>query len=423
MGRAATPGPGSIGELLTSSIFGELSMTAHTQKLDRAFTLVELLVVIAIIGVLIALLLPAVQAAREAARRAQCVNHLKQIATGVHTFHQQRRGLPPTNLTRYNRTTFWFFILPYIEQTPAYEAMYFGGVGGNPDDRANYGIAVRVHVTPDAYDGTSNEIQLVGDMQLLSTATPTERYAYLASLGMIGTYYCPSRRAPSAKLTNSCYGYWNAATCTINEPRMLHERRYGPASDYAIAEHWRSPSNHDIQDEKIRYAFEIPAGGIGTLDGVPNTDFVSLYVSASRSPFRFAKHIQGWGEHDMGLWQPRDTMAWWSDGGSNQIIVGEKYMTPDQMYEWESDSTWLLGYHITCAGTIRGFHANYPLGRSPNETVACTRPHLRFGSWHPVVCNFAMGDGSVHSVGTNVDSMRILDPLVNVNDGEQVRLP
>ena len=90
----------------------------------RGFTLVELLVVIAIIGILIALLLPAVQAAREAARRSQCSNHLKQISLALLNYESTYKTLPPAAISS-NLMGWQQFALPFMEQTTLYQKFDF----------------------------------------------------------------------------------------------------------------------------------------------------------------------------------------------------------------------------------------------------------------------------------------------------------
>src|SRR5262245_52449497 len=98
----------------------------------RGFTLVELLVVISIIGVLVALLLPAIQSAREAARRAQCANNLKQLAMAAHNFHSAKKMFPtgahlPVDMSGRPTmgTNLWVELLPYFEEYSLYNRWDF----------------------------------------------------------------------------------------------------------------------------------------------------------------------------------------------------------------------------------------------------------------------------------------------------------
>ncbi|KKL19031.1 hypothetical protein LCGC14_2469560 [marine sediment metagenome] len=132
---------------------------ACRNRADRAFTLVELLGVVAIIGILIAMLLPAVQAAREAARRAQCQNNVKQLGTALHNYHALHKSFPINwgdgGLGGEYGHSWLSLILAQIEQKPIYDSINFGG----PLDDANNLLAAKTpidtfHCPSDSHDGT-----------------------------------------------------------------------------------------------------------------------------------------------------------------------------------------------------------------------------------------------------------------------------
>ncbi len=185
-----------------------------TSALRRGFTLIELLVVIAIIAVLIALLLPAVQQAREAARRTGCQNNLKQFGLALHNYHDTHKMLPPAligsgrwNSTSGNRvvlnTTGWILLMPYLDQTPLHALYNFnvpsslsspygvplaGGVTNTDINRPVFSTLLEVMVCPSDDMGNMHktyQANVVGDFYERNTAAPSN---YLFATGAFTDY-------------------------------------------------------------------------------------------------------------------------------------------------------------------------------------------------------------------------------------------
>jgi len=115
----------------------------------RGFTLVELLVVIAIIGMLVALLLPAVQSAREAARRMQCSNNLKQITLAVHNYHDALLYLPPGSTNPdLSGSSGLAAILPYLEQASTYSLYDFSKGNSDPANLRSVSQKIKTYLCP-----------------------------------------------------------------------------------------------------------------------------------------------------------------------------------------------------------------------------------------------------------------------------------
>ena len=365
-----------------------------------AFTLVELLVVIAIIGMLIALLLPAVQAAREAARRMQCTNHLKQLGLGVHNFHDTRNGLTPVaipNVTLGETATvgvsFWGLIYPYIEQASLYDLLM--------TKTNNFNIKPMNHT----FWGTDT-----------STArlTDTERRAFQA----VPIYNCPSRRSRATTYGDgSGTSTWDGAY-------------YGPKGDYALVygtavQRWPN---------WLRVAGQ---PGNDPTTGNPITYLENLHFNG---PFRTAVLLGT----TMSTWEPVDVMSWWQDGTSNQLLIGEKYIAASLLdtcvyTNGSADGAGGRENLGDCSILASGGLSGYPMkrsfragmARSPDDTTNKTDEgssnptKAHWGGIHPGVVNFLVGDGAVRTISTTIPTGHnsLFHYLGQVNDGNAVTIP
>jgi prepilin-type N-terminal cleavage/methylation domain-containing protein/prepilin-type processing-associated H-X9-DG protein len=319
-------------------------MSSGPKRSRRGFTLIELLVVIAIIGVLIALLLPAVQAAREAARRAQCTNNLKQIGLGVHNYISATGSLPMGNSTRSlaydNCGTYWghnwlSFILPYME-------------GGNSYNAANFSLAYNFRAQFTAFRGRISVLICPDDTQ----AVDMTQLGYIATLQ---TSYQGMRG-----MTENLYYWWGPGSVNSDRCGVIDsEGVFGANVAFGVQDITDGTSNTILAGEATRFINE-----------------------PGNSPFGFGNTAAAWGGPD---WS--STVTWPGD----IRVTGGAYSVP------KINAPPVISGGPACL-TSTGPFAFLTYGNPPGWVTSpqCYQlGQFGFRSRHPGGANFAMSDGSV----------------------------
>jgi prepilin-type N-terminal cleavage/methylation domain-containing protein/prepilin-type processing-associated H-X9-DG protein len=338
---------------------------ARNQSLDRrtgrAFTLVELLVVIAIIGVLVALLLPAVQAAREAARRSQCANNLKQLGLGIHNYHDTYKTFPPMAGGTTNPDTSWdpgswysngerhstfYYILPFMEQKPLYDQIQTGAVEGS--------------------------------MGVVRPQGPHSLRPYSAYRVKIPGYLCPSDGLADR-------GGWDTATAAISYAVNCGDSMRNLDS-----------TGGDIVGGQINrgvFAFRRGTTMGEILDGTSNT--LAFSENVTYSPSYHTK------VHGFYVLLARDTLraspiTCMQAKGPNGTLVGTYPTT-----HYRDGEAWTSGYPMIC-----GFTTILP-PNAPSCAVDAgewNQGIFSADSFHPGGVNGAMCDGSVRFFSENINT-------------------
>jgi type II secretory pathway pseudopilin PulG len=378
-------------------------------------------VVIAIIGMLVALLLPAVQAAREAARRMQCNNHLRQIGLAIHNFHDAREAVPPACIgagffddyasdyakdeERWRRTTIWPLIYSYMEQ----ESLYEQYANANFDGRTGFNVRFTNY--------------------WWNTYLNDEGRKQHSSVPLL---ICPSR-GRNSRIADSSNVPTNGTEFENNSDMVS-----GPVGDYAMV-------------------FYFCDNGINTGVWWQIGGWAVVQNNSQRGPFRQALLTN----NDGNTWQPQDNFSRFTDGLSNQILFGEKHIPNgrvgkcinnawasgaerDQTYagysnesldigdcsiltisEYRAPSSGRVVRHRPHAGTY-GFPPAFADAQpgivTPDIQGFVAHRYSAFGAVHNGICNFLIGDGSVHGIPATI-APNILARLGGVDDGEPATLP
>ena len=219
-----------------------------------AFTLVELLVVIAIIGILIALLLPAVQAAREAARRMQCSNNLKQIGLGMHNYHDVYLTALPKGAApgysaasiQYGSVNWTASLLPFMEQGAIYDRIKFDSTTNSRDATAAGNLDVFKRVLVKGYNCPSNgQNPFYQDPGSAGTYNNQGEFMLMDYTGLAGATPDPAGRVTKVLAHGIMSGY---GALIMNEWKGLKAITDGTSNTFLVSE-----QSGQLEVNKIKY--------------------------------------------------------------------------------------------------------------------------------------------------------------------------
>lgn len=376
------------------------------KRTSAAFTLVELLVVIAIIGVLVALLLPAIQAAREAARRVECTNKLKQMGLAVQNL-TDALGILPTGGDG---------IFPEIENY----VVPYQSKNGTPNGPEKQGLSAFYQILPYL---EQNAVHGLNTTEALQST-------------VISLYFCPSRRGATITLGTDAstlgepvalIDYATATPCTCKTPECTE--RFNPRLSVPLTKPVQAAHHGSANPPANNNGWSFFRGRAGNGSGGPDN---SVYDGAIvRTAWR-----HNWGNHPNPLARSRSfglntqrVIGWKeiTDGLSNTMMIGEKLVPSDQ-YEgggYSDDKGWTDGWD---PDTVRST-CFAPYGDSDGFVLAPANDNLfgtqvdlwYFGSAHPGTFNAVFADGSCHTLSFDIDVV-LLNNLGARNDEQLVDL-
>jgi prepilin-type N-terminal cleavage/methylation domain-containing protein/prepilin-type processing-associated H-X9-DG protein len=375
-------------------------------RVKRGFTLVELLVVITIIGILISLLLPAVQAAREAARRAQCNNNLKQLGLAVLN-HESAVKMMPTNgwfctyLGHPDRGAgarqpgSWLFnILPYMEQSALY------------------------------------------NLQSNKTGTALQAAAQTLMSTPVAGFYCPSRRQakayPNLSSKPGGFNYSGPQKYVVNclngdgQTAILYDSST-TAAVYALDTTAVGRNDYCANTyyyAQIFYYKDTTVGPGNSYMAIAKWSVPAVDAACFSTPALIQAFMACQAATDAGKGAPIEgcgniTMGQISDGTSNTIMAGEKWVQP-LMYETGEDHgdefCAYVGDETDCKRRTKKSDS-YATGPYRDVDGFAGEPY--FGSCHAGGANFVMCDGSVRQISYGITNT-VYDALGNRCDGQAI---